>query len=154
MSTLPIRSLLGTVLLVVALAPGARAMHAASPDSAAVMSTVVHFHVALAQGDSTAVAALLAPDARILEGGKIETRREYLAHHFHSDAAFLGAMTRETGERHVTVEGDMAWVVSTTRLHGTYRDRDLDLLSAELMVLRRTEDGWRIAAIHWSSGRR
>lgn len=125
------------------------AMHAA--DSAEVVQTVERFQEALVAGDSTGVAKLLLPEAVILEAGGRETKTEYLSHHFHSDGAFLGAMTREPGSREVHITGDVAWVTSTSRLHGTYRDRRRDLSSAELMVLRRTPEGWRVAAIHWSS---
>lgn len=58
-------------------------------------------------------------------------------------------MTREPKVRQVHMVGDVAYVATTSRLHGSYRDRDIDLSSAELMVLRKT--GWRVAAIHWSS---
>ncbi len=141
-------------LLVAVPARAAAPSDAAPSDSAAVAATVARFHEALAAGDSTTVAELLAPDVQIIEGGGIETRHEYLAHHFHGDVAFLKALTREPGTAHLAVAGDAAWVASTSRLHGAYRDRDIDLNSAELMVLRRTDAGWRITAVHWSSGRR
>jgi ketosteroid isomerase-like protein len=55
------------------------------------------------------------------------------------------------GEPTVTVSGDVAWVVSTSRTTGTYRERQINSAGAELMVLSRTPEGWRIRAIHWSS---
>lgn len=125
------------------------AIHAA--DSVEVVQTVERFQEALVEGDSLAVAALLLPEAVVLEAGSRETKTEYLSHHFHSDGAFLRAMTRELNARQVQVAGDAAWVASTSRLHGAYRDRQRDLSSAELLVLRRTSEGWRIAAVHWSS---
>ena len=120
-------------------------------DSQAVADVVELFQAALAAGDSAVVAGLLAAEAIILESGGQETKEEYLSHHFHSDAAFLGATTREPATSQLRLAGDAAWVASISRIHGTFRDRDIDLNSAELMVLRRTPEGWRIAAIHWSS---
>lgn len=124
---------------------------AAASDTAAVRAVAARFHEALAAGDSSAVADLLAPDAVVLESGGTETREEYLSHHFHSDAAFLGAVAREPDGMQWYLAGESAWAASTSRLHGRYRDRDVDVNSAELLVLRRTESGWRIAAVHWSS---
>ena len=131
-------------------APDARAAEAAS-------RTADRFHAALAAGDRAAVEALLLPDAVVLEGGKAEARTEYFGHHFGADAAFLAAVEREPRTRRMGVVGDVAWVASTSRLTGTYEERALDLDSAELLVLRRdasAPDGWRVAAVHWSSGAR
>jgi ketosteroid isomerase-like protein len=118
------------------------------------MDVVERFHEALAAGDSVQVADLLAPDAVILESGGSETKNEYLSHHFHSDAAFLGATTIETVTRRSRREGGVAWISSTSRIHGAFRGREVDLDSAELLLLRRAEEGWRIVAIHWSSSSR
>lgn len=124
---------------------------AAASDTAAVRAVAMRFQEALIAGDSSAVADLLAPDAVILERGGTETREEYLSHHFHSDAAFLGAVERTPGDMQWYLAGDAAWAASTSYLHGRYRDRDVDVNSAELLVLRRTDNSWRIAAVHWSS---
>ena len=123
-------------------------------DSLHVMEIVEQFHMALAAGDSAEVAQLLAPDAVILESGVLETKSEYLSHHFHSDAAFLGATTIETVTQRFARAGEVAWISSTNRIHGTFRGRDVDLDSAELLVLRRARERWRIVAIHWSSASR
>ena len=61
---------------------------------------------------------------------------------------------REAGPIAVTVAGDVAWAMSTSRTRGTYGDRAIDSVGAELMVLVRTPQGWKIAAVHWSSRRR
>lgn len=148
-------SVAGVAALLALLAGTASTLHAQghqhAADSADVVQTVERFHEALVAGDSTGVANLLLPEAVVLEAGGRETKTEYLSHHFHSDGAFLRAMTREPGSREIHIAGDAAWVASTSRLHGAYRDRSRDLSSAELMVLRRTPEGWRVAAIHWSS---
>ncbi|MEQ8331339.1 MAG: DUF4440 domain-containing protein [Longimicrobiales bacterium] len=125
--------------------------HAMSADSAAVAAVVQAYHDALAAADSAAALALLAEDAMILESGGVETRAEYRSHHLPGDMAFAAAVPRQRGPIRVTVEGGIAWAVSTSTTTGTYRDRDIDSRGAELMVLSREPDGWRIRAIHWSS---
>lgn len=123
----------------------------AAGDSAAVAAAIHEYHAALAAGDSTAALALLAPDAVILESGGVESRAEYRSHHLQSDIAFARAVTSERGDIRVVVNGDVAWGSSTSTTKGEYRERTIDAVGAELMVLVRTPDGWRIAAIHWSS---
>ena len=128
--------------------------HAASApanDSAAVAAVVHEYHQALASGDSTAAMALLAADVVILESGGMETREEYRSHHLQSDIAFARAVTSDRGPIAVEVRGDVAWAASTSTTRGQYRDRTINSAGAELMVLTRTPDGWRISAIHWSS---
>ncbi len=124
---------------------------AAAADSAAAAEAVARYHAALEAGDSTAALALLAPDAVVLESGGMETRAEYRSHHLPGDIAFARAVRAERSPAQVTVRGDVAWVVSTSTTTGEYRGRTIDSKGAELMVLVRTADGWRIAAIHWSS---
>lgn len=126
----------------------------AGADEEAAARTADRFRQAVAAGDRAAVEALLLPNAVILEGGGSETRSEYLGGHFASDGAFLSAMERTPLTRRTETAGDAAWVASTSRLAGTYEGRTLDLDSAELLVLRRdasAPEGWRIAAVHWSS---
>lgn len=130
---------------------GHAAMHGESADSAAVASALSAFHGALVQGDTATALGLLAPDARILEGGGIETVEEYASHHLPGDMAFAAAVARDRGPLSVWVHGDIAWVTSTSRVTGTYRNREIDSRGAELAVLSRTADGWKIQAIHWSS---
>lgn len=120
-------------------------------DSVEPVETVERFQTALANRDSATVNTLLLSDALILEGGGLETKKEYFGHHFGADADFLSEMDREVEHRQVRREEGTAWISTKSRLHGTYSDDSLDLSSAELMVLRKTSEGWRIAAIHWSS---
>ena len=120
-------------------------------DTAEVVQVVSRFHAALAAGDSALVASLLAPDAVILESGGIETRDQYLGGHLRGDIAFAQAVPRQPGPLTVRVNGDVAFVWSTSIMQGDYRGRAINSLSAELMVLVRTAAGWQIAAVHWSS---
>lgn len=127
--------------------------HAAhhSDASSEVSAVVEAFHTALAEGDGESIRGLLAEDVRILEGGGIETLEEYASHHMEADMAFAQAVPRERGPLHVVISGDVAWVTSTSRAVGTYRDREIDSNGGELMVLSRTNDGtWVIRSISWS----
>jgi ketosteroid isomerase-like protein len=123
-------------------------------DSTEVASLVTRFHAALAAGDSLAALALLAPDAQILESGSVETVDDYRAHHLPADIAFAKAVPSTRTPPRVTVRGDLAFSASTSVTTGTYRERVVDTAGAELLVARRTAQGWRIAAIHWSSRKR
>lgn len=81
----------------------------------------------------------------------METRAEYRSHHLPGDIAFARAVPRERSDIRVHVQGDVAWAMSTSTVRGEFRGRAVDSQGAELMVLRRTGDGWQIAAVHWSS---
>ena len=98
--------------------------------------------------------ALLVPDALIHESGGVETVAEYRAHHLPADIEFARAVKESRTSVRVTVRGDVAWASATTTATGQFRGRAVDSMGTELMVLVRTADGWRIAAIHWSSRRR
>lgn len=125
--------------------------HAAPSDSAAVAAVIERYHRALAQGDSAGAMALLAPDAVILESGGRETRAEYASHHLPGDMRFARAVPSARGPVAVTIRGDVAWAASTSTTQGDYNGRAINSAGAELVVLSREPDGWKIRAIHWSS---
>lgn len=146
---------LALVAAAVTAVPGAEAQKpGASADSAAVVEVIERYHAALAAADTAAALSLLVPGAVVLESGGIETREEYRAHHLPADMAFASAVPRERGPVQVRVRGNTAWAASTSVSKGTFRDREIDSQGAELMVLVRTDEGWRIEAIHWSSRNR
>ena len=60
-------------------------------------------------------------------------------------------MASERSAVRVTVRGDVAWATATSSVRGRFHDRDVSSAGAELMVLTREGDGWKIRAIHWSS---
>lgn len=110
------------------------------------------FHAKLAEGDGATAAALLADDALIFESGHAErSRAEYASHHAGADAAYAAAVPSKLTHRAGFVEGDTAWIVSDSRATGTYKDKPVDRVTTETMILRKTAEGWRIAHIHWSS---
>lgn len=126
----------------------------AAPDSAAIAGVTAAFHAALAAGDSVGALALLADDVVVLEGGDLETRADYAAHHLGADIAFAQAMTEVRTVSGVRQEGDAAWLWATSESRGNWRGNLVDSIGAEMMVLARDEGVWRIRAIHWSSHRR
>jgi ketosteroid isomerase-like protein len=123
---------------------------AAQTPSADVQKVVDAFHAGLKAGDTAAVMALLAPDVLLLEAGGIETRAEYESKHLPADVEFEKAVTTSFKPYRVTVVGDAAWAVNTSEYNGTFKDRPVDSVGVELMVLSKDAAGWKIRAIHWS----
>jgi len=123
-----------------------------SADEQAVHDVVVRFHGALASGDSATVAELLAPDAVILESGGVESRSDYLGGHMRADMRYEQSINREQTSIQIGIEGNTGWAASTSRNTGESRGREVNSNAAELMILTRAPQGWRIRAIHWSSG--
>jgi ketosteroid isomerase-like protein len=127
---------------------------AVNVDSTAVVRVLERFRDAMAAGDSAGVLALLSPDVVVLESGGAENFGEFQAHHLAADIEFARAVQETRTPLRVTVRGDVAWAAGTSTARGQFRGRAVDSSGAELMVLVRTADGWRISAIHWSSRRR
>jgi ketosteroid isomerase-like protein len=130
---------------------------AAAPDelpaaAQAAVDIVDAFGKALAAGDFKAVESLLDPGVLILESGGAErSRDEYLGHHAIADAQFLMNAQLRVTRRRARVSGDLAWVATESEIQATDDGKPMTLLSTETMVLCRTEAGWRIVHIHWSS---
>lgn|GEM_PF-714712 len=122
-----------------------------SADSAEAVATVARFHSALASGDSAAALRLLAPDALIVESGDVQTREEYRLHHLSADLVFAAAVPSVRTVTQVTISGNVAWITATSTTKGSYRDRPVNSVGAELTVLSRTGSGWQIRSVHWSS---
>jgi ketosteroid isomerase-like protein len=120
-------------------------------DSSAAVAVVERLHTLLEEGDSAAVLELLTPDVVILESGGFEDRAEFRAHHLPADIEFARAVRSIRTLRSVRVDDGVAWVASTSVTQGEFRGRAINSAGAELIVLRRIGDSWRIAAIHWSS---
>ena len=123
-------------------------------DSTAVVRTASRFHAALETGDTAAVKTLIAPDLQVLEGGEVESRAQYFAHHLAADIEFARAVpTKRTVVSYIR-EGNIAWLVSTSTTTGNFRGREVNSVGAELMILSGSPEGWKIRAVHWSSARR
>ena len=130
----------------------AASVEVVAPSARPAAAVVDAFHAALGRGDTEAAQANLAEDALIYEEGGIERgKQEYASHHLGADAAFAqavpGKITRRAGE----AVGDIAWIATEGRTTGTYKDRAVDRITAETMVLRRKGNVWKIVHIHWSS---
>ena len=122
-------------------------------DSSDVVAAVERFDRALASGDSARAVSMLAEDLMVVEGGLVQTRAEYLAHHLGADIKASQGSKGEKTILKVSVTTDAAYVVTRTvtppaTAGGTPSE------SAELMVLTKAGGGWRIRAVHWSSRRR
>lgn len=109
-------------------------------------------HAAIAAGDTQGIEDILDPEVLIFESGGVESSlEEYASHHMHSDMEFMAGMEREVLTRDVIEAGDMAVVSTRSRLSGSFRDRELDLFSTETLGLAKTEGGWWVRRILWSS---
>jgi ketosteroid isomerase-like protein len=122
-------------------------------DAEAITAAVNGFHDALHRGDGAAALNLLASDAVILESGSSQTREEYAREHLAEDIAFVKAVPGTRSKLSIKQEGNVAWTTATTQSVGTFNGREVNSAGVELMVLTKTEFGWRIRAIHWSSHR-
>jgi ketosteroid isomerase-like protein len=142
------------LLAVVALAatPGAVRAAAEEPAAAAAVAVVERCHAALAGGDRDAALAQLAPGVVIFEAGGAErSREEYAHHHLAGDLEFAGATTSEVVDRRSGVSGDLAWVLTRSRTHGTFRGKEVKSEATETMLLELAGGAWRIVHVHWSS---
>jgi ketosteroid isomerase-like protein len=115
-------------------------------------AAVSAFHEALASDNRQNVLALLGPEVVIFESGGAElSRDEYASHHLAADMEFAAATEARVVDRRSGGDDEIAWVLTRSETTGTFREREIDSLGVETMVLRRSEDGWRIVHIHWSS---
>lgn len=141
-----------TPLVAAAQSPATPIIAAMSSDAQEAAKAVDAFHAALAKGDGMQAAALLADDALIYESGYVErSKAEYASHHADADAAYAAAVPSKLTNRSGVADGDLAWIASESRTTGRYKDKAVDRVTTETMLLRKTADGWRIVHIHWSS---
>lgn len=149
---------LGSAGLLPGLVPVQRQLQASASacraDSVAVVRVASRFHEILATGDTVGLSALLALDLRVIEAGTVENRQEYVSHHLSADIAFAKAVKEKRTSFSYRCEGNVAWLVSTSTSTGNFDGRDINTVGAELIVLSRSQKGWQIRAVHWSSARR
>ena len=121
-------------------------------EARAAVAAVDRFFAALSAGDIDRAAAELDPQVIILESGGAErSAAEYLGGHAKSDAEFLKSAEHQPGHRIARASGDLAWVASDNDMIIQQDGKPVRIASAETMVLRRTDGGWKIVHIHWSS---
>ena len=127
-------------------------MLSAEDEPSSPQDTIGAFHTALSSGDRDAVLAVLDPEVLIFESGGAElSRAEYASHHLDADMEFSAATGRTIVDQRSGRSGEVAWVLTRSKTSGTFRDKTVNARGVETMLLRRTEHGWRIAHIHWSS---
>lgn len=115
---------------------------------------VAVFHQALERKDEAAVRRLLLPDVMIYESGNAErSLSQYASHHMPADMEFSAAVKRSPQGQRAVTSGDTAWVLTEAVNRGTFRGQRVNARTMETMVLIRTDLGWRIAHIHWSSAK-
>ncbi len=123
-----------------------------APTARLAAQTVDAFHAALAKGDTATALALLADDALIFEEGGVErSKAEYAAAHLAADAAFSAAVPSTRTRRSGRATGDFAWIATEGRTAGRFRERAVDRVNTETMVLKQVGGQWRIVHIHRSS---
>ncbi len=107
-------------------------------------------YTALREGNEAAVEKILAEDVLILEGGHAQTSRaDYMGGHMKSDMAFLPNVNSTTLDRKVNQAGGLAWVITHSRTQGAYRDKEIDELAREMLVMKHDGHEWRVTLIHW-----
>jgi ketosteroid isomerase-like protein len=122
-----------------------------APGGAAARAVAQGFSAALQRGDSLRALQLLHPEVVVYESGAAETLAQYRAHHLAADIAFLARVRPSTLHEQLTVSGGMALYTREYRMRGTWRGKPVDSTGTETLVLLRTDQGWRIRHIHWSS---
>ena len=124
------------------------------PGREEILAIIDAFHAALAEGDSTAALALLHPGVTIYESGHAENLEQYRSGHLDADIEFARTVRSTVVDEWVGMSDRHSIVGRVYSAKGTFRDRDVDAITAETMFLLQRDDGeWRIRHIHWSSRR-
>jgi len=116
-----------------------------------VLQVLKNFRSAIINNNRDRASELLTDDARILESGSLETKEEYLSHHFAADGKFLKAMERKVVSQKISNTNNSAWISTVSHMEGTYNEHSIKIDSAELVVFIKKNGNWKISAIHWSS---
>jgi ketosteroid isomerase-like protein len=122
------------------------------PQARQAAAVVDAFHAAIAAGDIPTALARLSDDAVVFEAGNVERgKAEYAEKHAAADAEFAKQVSSRIVRRSGRTSGDTAWILTESRSTGTYKERPLDRMTTETMMLTRQGGVWRIIHIHWSS---
>ena len=123
-----------------------------NPQLSEIADVVDAFNRALVTGDKTAALALLDDDVSIFEQGWVErSKSNYASEHLESDVEFSKAVTSTRTARSGSIVGDLAYLTTEGKFNGRFKDKDVNQVSIETMVLKKVQDQWRIVHIHWSS---
>jgi ketosteroid isomerase-like protein len=118
---------------------------------AEVAAVLESFYGAIKRGDANAAMSVIAPDAMFIESGRLETRAQYEANHLPLDIDFEKQVDGKRDPLRITFKDDAAWVIATTTYDGKFEGAPVRFISAQLMVLSKDADAWKIRSIHWSS---
>ncbi len=123
-----------------------------APAAKDAVAAVDRFGKALKAGQLDKAGAELDANVLIYESGYAErSAAEYLGGHAKGDAAYLKGAHIQMLSRTAKTSGDIAWVASDSELHSQKDGKMSTSVSTETMVLKRTDKGWKITHIHWSS---
>ena len=115
-------------------------------------ATVEQFHQALTAGERDKALKFLDDGVIIYESGhKEKSKAEYAAHHLDSDIAFSREVARKVTSTQRIAHGDFETVLQENESSGSYKGKAVHLVGLETMLLKKTDDGWKIQHIHWSS---
>jgi ketosteroid isomerase-like protein len=130
----------------------AKSTPSATDPATAQITLDSQFRAALKAGNAQLAASFLSDDVLIFEGGGVErSKAEYQSHHLISDVAFASATNYEVTNRKVQVWGDTAVSPTEGRTTGQWRDRPINNVGTETMIMRRERGQWKIVHIHWSN---
>lgn len=123
-----------------------------APAANDAVQVVNNFMAALSTGNLAATRDFLDPGAIVIHNGSIRgSRDEYMAQQAKADADSLQKTQRQLLRRDARAGAAFAWVVSE-KLFRTQAGGKASLLStSETMLLAKTDAGWKIVHIHWSS---
>lgn len=109
------------------------------------------FHAALASADRDAALEWLTEDVLVYEQGGIDAdRTAYSGDHLTADMALAVAVRRDVLSSRAGQSPQQAWVFNEFRLQGEFRGKPIHSAGTETILLRMTDQGWRIYHIHWS----
>lgn len=116
-----------------------------------VGEVVAELHTALRSSDEATIRSILADDVLIFEGSGAErSLEEYASHHMKSDMKFLKNMDTELLERNIMIHGDIAVSSSRSKMTGKYKNKDFNKVTVETLILKKSNDGWKVIRVHWS----
>jgi ketosteroid isomerase-like protein len=123
-----------------------------APAAVDAVQAVNGFMAALIKGDMVKAGQFLDPGVIVVANGVVYGNREqYLSVAARNDGAFLRAAQRQLLRRWASGGGSFASVISEKVLRAAGDQRTAARLNSETMLLARTDAGWKIVHIHWSS---
>ena len=112
------------------------------------------FSDALEVGNRDLAVARLAPDLKVIEDGREESRADYIGGHLAADIEYQKSVKTVLVERSVFNDGpSQARIVSKVRMVGNRSDKMVDMTVLETAILKRVSGEWRISRLEWASAK-